>query len=94
MAKLRIQAFIQMRSIAKHGLHFADAEQVLTGPCVTFADDRFDHGEERLVSLGLLGGRVVIIAHAPRGDDITRIISMRKANQRERKIYQERLDEA
>jgi uncharacterized protein (DUF4415 family) len=42
---------------------------VLTGPCVTFVDDRFDYGEERLVTLGLLAGRVVIIAHAPRGDD-------------------------
>lgn len=76
---------------AKHGLSFADAEQVWTGPCVTFVDDRFDYGEKRLISLGLLAGRLVIIAHAPRGDDITRIISMRKANRREQKIYQKRL---
>ena len=81
------------RNLAKHGLHFADAEQVLTGPCVTFVDDRFDYGEKRLITLGLLAGRVVVIAHAPRGDDITRIISMRKANRREQKIYQKRLGE-
>ncbi len=81
-------------NVAKHGLDFADAEQVLTGPCVTFVDDRLDYGEERLITLGLLDGRVVIIAHAPRGDDITRIISMRKANRREQKIYQERLGKA
>jgi hypothetical protein len=79
-------------NFAKHGLDFADAEQVLTGPCVTFVDDRFDYGEERLITLGLLAGRVVVIAHAPR-DDITRIISMRKANRREQKIYQKRLGE-
>lgn len=78
---------------AKHGLNVADAEQVLTGNCVTFVDDRFDYGEERLITLGLLAGRVLIIAHAPGGDDITRIISMRKANRREQKIYQKRLDE-
>jgi uncharacterized protein len=78
-------------NFAKHGLDFADAEQVLNGPCVTFADDRFDYGEERFITLGLLGGRVVVIAHAPGGDDITRIISMRKANRREQKIYQKRL---
>jgi uncharacterized protein len=78
---------------AKHGLDFADAEQVFAGPCVTFVDRRFDYGEERLITLGMLAGRVVIIAHAPRGDDITRIISMRKANRREQKIYQERLGE-
>jgi uncharacterized DUF497 family protein len=48
---------------------------------------------ERLLTLGLLAGRVVIIAPAPRGDRITRIISMRKANRREQKIYQKRLGE-
>jgi uncharacterized DUF497 family protein len=79
-------------NFAKHGLDFADAEHVLTGPCVTFVDSRFDYGEERLITLGLLAGRVVIVAHAPRSDT-TRIISMRKANRREQKIYQKRLGE-
>ena len=60
-------------NLAKHGLDFEDAEQVFTGSCVTFEDNRFDYGEERLITLGLLAGRVVIIAHAPRGDDITGI---------------------
>ena len=78
-------------NFAKHGLDFADAEQVLAGPCVTFVDSRFDYGEVRLITLGLLAGRVVVIAHASRGEDTTRIISMRKANQREQKIYQKRL---
>jgi uncharacterized DUF497 family protein len=36
---------------------------------------------------------MVVIAHAPRGEDTTRIISMRKANRREQKIYQKRLGE-
>lgn len=77
------------RNFAKHGLHFADAEEVLTGPCVTFVDDRFDYGEQRLITLGQLEGRIVVVAHAPRGS-VTRIISMRKANRREQKIYQKR----
>ena len=80
-------------NFAKHGLDFADAEQVLTSPCVTFVDSRFDYGERRLITLGLLAGRVVVVAHAPRGHDTTRIISMRKANRREQKIYQKRLGE-
>ena len=50
-------------NFAKHGLDFEDAEQVFSGPCVTFEDDRFDYGEERLVTLGLLAGRLVVIAH-------------------------------
>jgi uncharacterized protein len=60
-------------NFAKHGLDFSDAEHVLTEPCVTFPDERFDYGENRLISLGSLAGRVVVIAHAPRGDDTTRI---------------------
>jgi uncharacterized protein len=50
----------------------------------------FAYGEERLVTLGLLAGRLVVIAHAPR-DEGTRIISMRKGNRREQEIYQKRL---
>jgi uncharacterized DUF497 family protein len=78
------------KNFAKHGLSFEDAEQVFSGPSVTFEDDRFAYGEERLITLGLLAGRLVVIAHSPR-DEGTRIISKRKGNGREQKIYQKRL---
>ena len=52
------------RNLAKHGLAFEDAEQVFAGPCVTFEDDRFDYGEERLITLGLLAGRVGLLSLA------------------------------
>jgi uncharacterized DUF497 family protein len=78
------------KNLAKHGLSFEDAEQVFSGPCVTFEDDRFAYGEERLITVGLLAGRLAVIAHSPR-DEGTRIISMRKGNRREQKIYKERL---
>jgi len=77
-------------NLSKHGLSFEDANIVFSGPCVTFEDTRYDYGEERFITLGLLAGRVVVIAHTPRGER-TRVISMRKANSREQKIYQERL---
>ncbi len=80
-------------NFAKHGLDFSDAGLVLTGPCVTFSDDRFEYEEKRLVTLGLLAGRVVVNAHVLRGEEVTRIISMRKGNRREQKIYQKRLGE-
>jgi len=78
------------KNLAKHGLSFEDAAEVFSGPCVTFEDDRFAYGEERLITLGLLAGRLVVITHSP-CDEETRIISMRKGNRREQKIYQERL---
>ncbi len=59
-------------NFVKHGLRFEDAELVFFGPCITFVDDRFDYGEERLLTLGPLAGRLVVIAHAPR-DEGTRI---------------------
>ena len=81
----------QRENLFKHGLSFEDAHLVFAGSCVTFEDRRNDYGEERFITLGQLEGRVVVIAHTLRGKK-TRIISMRKANSREQKTYQERLE--
>jgi hypothetical protein len=78
-------------NLSKHGLSFDDAETVFAGPCVTFEDTRFDYGEPRFITLGLLDGRVVVIAHTQRSG-ATRVISMRKGNSREEKAYTERLE--
>ena len=78
-------------NLSKHGLSFEDADIVLSGPCVTFEDTRFDYGEPRFITLGHLEDHVVVVAHTPRGEN-TRIISMRKGNSREEKAYQERLE--
>lgn len=76
-------------NVAKHGLNFEDVKLVLKSPIITFEDNRFDYGERRLVTLGMLERHTVVIVHTPRGNKI-RIISMRKANAKEKKIYQER----
>jgi len=78
-------------NLSERGLSFEDAEAVFAGPCVTFEDTRQDYGEQRFITFGLLEGRMVVIAHTPRGESI-RIISMRKGNDREQKTYQERLE--
>ncbi len=80
-------------NIQKHGLNFEDAKIVFGGPCLTFEDNRFDYGEARYLTFGLLENRIVIIAHTNRGEN-TRIISMRKANSREQKIYHKKRPEA
>lgn len=77
-------------NLQKHGLSFEDANIVFSGECVTFEDDRNDYGEARYITLGALEGRVVVLIHTQR-NEATRIISMRKANEREQKIYQKRL---
>lgn len=77
----------------KHGLRFEDVSLVFDGCTVTFEDDRNDYGEVRYITLGELEKRVVILVHTIRGTRI-RIISMRKANEREKKIYYERLKQS
>ena len=77
-------------NLVKHGLAFEDAGDVFEGDVITVADQRKDYGEPRFASLGTLRGRVVFIAHTARAGKL-RIISMRKANEREQKIYFERL---
>jgi uncharacterized protein len=79
-------------NLDKHGLSFADVELVFNGPTVTFVDDRRDYRETRYVTLGLLEETLIVvyIAHTLRSD-IVRLISMRKANGKERKIFEKRL---
>ncbi len=73
-------------NLIKHRLDFVNASAVFDGITVTFEDDRFDYGEQRFITLGLLSGMVVVITHTERDDGI-RVISMRKASKYEQKLY-------
>ena len=76
-------------NLKKHGLDFDDARIVIEGGrTVTFQDDRFDYDEIRYLTLGMLNDLVVIIATSETEKTI-RIISMRKADKNEQKIYYE-----
>jgi uncharacterized protein len=79
-------------NIKKHGVSFADAEQALNCGLVVVLKEDTDSGEERYVYLGMckkLNVLVVVVAYPE--DEITRIISARKANKSERKIYEAQL---
>lgn len=73
-------------NLKAHGLDFVDAPLVFDGFMFTFEDDRFAYGEQRFVTLGLLAGTPVSIVHTETEHEI-RIISFRKATQREAQIY-------
>lgn len=73
-------------NIIKHGIDFADAKTVFAGATFTIEDDRFVYDDQRFITLGMLKGMVVVIAHTEQ-DDIIRIISIRKATKHEQKIY-------
>ena len=73
-------------NLRKHGLDFADAEQVFSGLTYTVEDQRFPYGEQRFITLGTLHDRVVLIAHTETSREM-RIISMRKATRHEQALY-------
>ena len=73
-------------NIQSHGLDFLDAPGVFDGLTFTFEDDRFNYGEQRFVTLGLLAGVPVSIVHTESENEI-RIISFRKATRREAQLY-------
>ena len=78
-------------TLLHRGLDMADAAIVFGGPCVTLRDIRYDYGEDRLFTLGLFLGRMVVLVWTWRGTT-RRIISMRKANEREQSLYRNQLD--
>ena len=73
-------------NIRKHGIDFIGIEGVFAGTTITILDDRYDYGGPRFVTLGLLNGRVVVIAHTETAE-VIRIISVRKATKNEEANY-------
>ena len=67
------------------GLDMARAGEVFAGATLTVEDDRRDYGEDRYITIGFLEGAMVVLVWTPR-DGAYRIISLRKANERERAL--------
>jgi uncharacterized protein len=77
----------RIANIKKHGYDFEDAPTVIESVAtVTFEDTRFDYGEHRFITLGMLRDEAVAIVTAETDEEI-RVISMRKADLNEQKIY-------
>jgi uncharacterized protein len=75
------------RNLAKHGLDLADAGEVLAGFCESRIDDRFDYGEDRWISIGMLRGEVVLCVWTETSEDEVRVISLRRATRYEQEEY-------
>ena len=73
-------------NLEKHSVDFADLESLFAGASVTMFDDRFSFEEERFITIGLLEGVVVVVAHTET-DEVIRIISARKGTRNEEKTY-------
>jgi uncharacterized DUF497 family protein len=75
-------------NIEKHGIDFLDAYKIFENPIILKIDNRFDYKEKRFIGIGKLEQIFVVLVYTTRGKNI-RIISIRKANKIERKIYNE-----
>jgi uncharacterized protein len=81
-------------TLKERGLDFEDAAEVFAGRVVNVPDTRNDYGEDRYRTYGFLRGRMVVVVWTPRGEDERRIISMRKANEKEQARLGQRFGEA
>jgi uncharacterized DUF497 family protein len=79
------------KTLTERGLDFEFAGEVFDGVHLTARDTRKTYEEIRFISVGHLAGRLVVLVWTPRGD-VRRIISMRKANEREKAFYARYVD--
>lgn len=82
----------RQETLKERKLDFKSAKEILSGPLqYTYEDARLDYGEKRWITVGYLKKRMIIVVWTER-DDLIRVISMRKANEKEQKKYKKRMD--
>ena len=79
----------RVANLAKHGVDFIDADNFDWSSAIETIDDRFNYIEDRWIALGFIDNRLHVLIYAIRGENI-RLISLRKANKREKDYYEEK----
>jgi uncharacterized protein len=74
-------------ALAERGLDFADVAGVDWATAFTVEDARLDYAEARFVTMAPINNRLCVFAWCQRGEAL-RVISLRKANKRERNKYE------
>ncbi len=81
-------------NIQKHQISFLEAKEVFLDPMhISKLDHRFNYFEERWITLGVTSKeKILVVANIffdENGEEIIRIISARKANEKERIFYEQ-----
>ena len=87
--RIEFDAAKREQTLRERGLDMARADEIFAGATLTAADDRRDYGEDRFITIGLLDARMVVAVWTARRG-ARRIISLRKANDREQALYRPR----
>jgi uncharacterized DUF497 family protein len=75
-------------NIKKHGVSLSDGDGVLNDPLALTVENGTAQGEQRFATIGANAfGSLMVVVHTPRSKG-TRIISVRKADPRERRNYE------
>lgn len=91
--KITYDPFKRLKTLFERGLDFLDAPLIFNNEVYEFEDTRKHYGEKRMIAVGHLSGRMVIIGYVQRGNN-RHIFTMRKANEREIQNYQERFEKS
>lgn len=76
-------------NILKHKLSFESAVQLFEYPLLINEDVRFSYTEMRYIGYGEINGRLMCVVYTERKPNKIRIISFRKANNREKEYYKQ-----
>jgi len=74
------------KNAKERGLPFDLAAEIEWRKAVVSIDDRFMYGEERRIAFAPMQGRLYAVCYVQRGQ-VRRIVSFRKANKREERLY-------
>lgn len=88
--KIEFDPIKRNMTLERRELDMARADEIFAGPTLTVEDDRRDYGEMRFITIGMLDNRMVVMVWTWRLP-ARRIISLRKANEREHTLYAARL---
>ncbi|MDR9403768.1 MAG: BrnT family toxin [Halothece sp. Uz-M2-17] len=72
-------------NLKKHGIDFARACKIFRGETIDYEDTR-NYNEQRFIAIGETGGLILTVVYTYR-NEIIRIISARRANKNEKRIY-------
>ena len=79
------------QTLVERGLDFADVAHFDWDSSVYTEDQRYDYGETRYVAFGFIDQTLVCLAYTLRQEAL-RVISLRKASVKERKLYESAID--
>lgn len=89
MATLDFDPAKDALNVTRHGISLAEAQRFDWQHALLSEDARHDYHEIRYRALGCIGLRVFVLIFTVR-DDSVRLISLRKANRREERMYAHR----